>query len=176
MILALTENNTTILGLVMAVSGGGQLLGTTWIGLTGGPRDKIKGFVYSTMALGVFGPLVIGLSNSALGWGSGLSITMILLPVITSSSRTIWQEYIPREMIGRAFAFRRTVSSVLAPLGFLGAGVLAEQVFEPILSPPKGSGYKACFIVAGIGITIAGIYGLISPGLKRIDADLKRSV
>lgn len=172
MILAITKANTKTLGAVLAVSGCGQMIGSIWIGLTGGPANKIKGFIYGTITLGIFGPLFIGLSNNPWWWGTGLSITMMLLPVITSSSRTIWQIQLPKEMIGRAFAIRRTLSSLLAPLGFLSAGFLSEEIFEPILSPPAGSGYRACFVVAGIGITIFGMYGLISPGLRKVEDSL----
>jgi hypothetical protein len=89
-------------------------------------------------------------------------------------------------MQGRIFAFRRFSMQVVAPLGILLAGPLADRVFEPAFAPGgalvasvgrvigagTGRGVAMLFVLMGVAILALDAAAVSSPRLRRLEEEL----
>ena len=122
-----------------------------------------------TAIAGLGGLCVIGLGSNPIVWCVGLIIASGCLPVVNTYNRALWQSRVPSHIQGRVFAARRSISLLLAPLGYATAGAIGERFLEPLLSPPPGMGYRACLILAGASMAAFAIIADIR-GTLRHDA------
>ena len=178
-----------VLATVLSASSAGLLAGSVIMTVTGGPRPRIHG----VLAFGLLGGVAlafVGLRPSPLLIACALFVVMLGAPVINGSSQAIWQVKVPPDVQGRVFAVRRLIAQFTAPLGFLGAGVLADRVFEPLLAaggPLAGSAGRVLGVGPGRGIgliyvTIAvlpiliSLWGYAQPRLRRVEEDLPDAI
>ncbi|MEG3987284.1 MFS transporter [Microcoleus sp. S28C3] len=165
MILARTGNNARILGLILSAAGAGGVLGASLIGIWGGPKRRIRGFL-----LGMAGA---GLSKIVFAFGQALSIwipaqfcSSFNFPILGSSNEAMWLAKVPPEVQGRVFATRAVIVQLASAIGLLIAGPLADRVFEPAMQP--GGFLAAIFgpiIGTGAGAGMALLYAICALGL-----------
>jgi hypothetical protein len=122
------------LGALLTVAGTGMLLGSLGMTAWGGPRRKIAGILlFEAVSGGCF--LLMGLRPSLALVALGAFGAHATIAVINGSSQALWQSKTPPAMQGRVFAILQMVTSTVRPLAFLSAGLLAERLFEPLMTP-----------------------------------------
>ncbi|MHA2173995.1 MAG: MFS transporter [Candidatus Hodarchaeales archaeon] len=115
------------LALVMAMQQSGMLIGSlimsTWKGFENNAKGVATGLFigYIGMYLMVLAPI-----GNFYVLGLGLFVTGFTLPIANVSSETIWAKTVPRNLLGRVYAVRRTIAQFSSPVGMLLAGMLAE--------------------------------------------------
>lgn len=180
--LVLSFASATELGFVLAVGSAGALLGSLVITAWGGPRRAILGVLGFSPMLGL-SFLVVGLRPSVTVVAIGVFFLFLVVPMINSSNRAIWQSKVEPAVQGRVFAVSQLVSQFTAPIAFLAAGPLADGVFRPLLEPGgaladsvgrwigvgPGRGIGLLFLVMGALLVVASVAGLLHPRLRRLD-------
>ena len=166
LLIPLLLNLTTeqMAGFIVSIGAAGVVAGSLGVSVWGGPRDRIAGVYLPILAMGV-GLILIGLRP-----GVGLVITGVLLlhlthPVAGASSQSIWQSKVPPNLQGRVFAIRQVSAIAAAPIAFLLAGTLADNVFEPAMAEAggvvgtvfgsgPGRGIGVMFVLAGVFVLL----------------------
>lgn len=183
--LVLSFASRQVLATVLSAASAGLLVGSVAMTLTGGPRPRIHGVLAFGFLFGV-ALVFVGLRPSPPLVACALFVVMLGAPIINGSSQAIWQVKVPPDVQGRVFAVRRLIAQFTAPLGFLGAGALADRVFEPLLAaggPLADSAGRVLGVGPGRGIgllyvslailpVLASVWGYARPGLRRVEHDL----
>lgn len=187
--LVLSFASTQVLATVLSASSAGLLAGSVVMTLTGGPRPRIHGVLGFGLLFGA-ALVFVGLRPSPPLIAGALFVLMLGAPIINGSSQAIWQVKVPPDVQGRVFAVRRLIAQFTAPLGFIGAGALADRVFEPLLAaggPLAGSVGRVLGVGPGRGIgliyvtlailpILASLWGYARPGLRRVERDLPDAI
>lgn len=159
LILLESNNNTSTLGIIISIASCGQLFGALCGGLIMKAIPKTSLIFKSIFCLGIFGPLVIGIHSSIIFWVVGYTFTLFLLAIINTTNQTLWQIYAPDSLQGTIFGIRRTISSVMAPLGTLLFPFALDYLFIPFQPQFFKNPYQLVFILTGISISITGLFG-----------------
>jgi MFS family permease len=152
------------LGQVLSAAGLGALAGAAFMGISGGPRRRVRGLVMAEAASGV-AFLAMGVSTSVAFVALAAFAAHVTIPVIVGCDQVIWQERVPLALQGRVFAARQMIERLPAPLAYAVAGPLAERVFNPALAQggPVGATLGPIFGtggVRGIGLFFAVMGGV----------------
>jgi DHA3 family macrolide efflux protein-like MFS transporter len=171
------------LSLIFALGAVGVLLGAVLVMLTRGPRRRIDGILIGGVAIGVL--CVVGCSKpSAVLAAIGVFGAFLAIPIVASSSESIWQTMVPLAIQGRVFAVRAFAARLPIPLVFLGAGWLADTVFEPLLrtggvlavragpwvQTGPGRGSALLLALSGGALALVGVVGLFTPRIRGMEA------
>jgi hypothetical protein len=183
--LLLTLASAAAAGAVSSAVGFGMLVGSLGMSVWGGPRRRMHGIYVFT--------LVQGAALILAGWRPNLTLVTaafflfaVSLPLADSCGQVLWQSKTPVAMQGRIFAFRRFSMQVVAPLGILLAGPLADRVFEPAFAPGgalvasvgrvigagTGRGVAMLFVLMGVAILALDAAAVSSPRLRRLEEEL----
>ncbi|MEM7714757.1 MAG: MFS transporter [Cyanobacteria bacterium P01_A01_bin.68] len=144
MILARSNNDSTVWSTLLTTFGIGGLLGGVTISIWGGPKRKIHGLLTGS-AIWKLGLLTLSLAieirlKMVAAFFSGFSS-----PFPSSSNQAIWLSKIEPDIQGRVFAARFLIAQIPTALGAAIAGMLADNFFEPamksngILAPVFGN-------------------------------------
>jgi DHA3 family macrolide efflux protein-like MFS transporter len=170
MILAKTGGNTQLLGAVVAASGVGGVVGAVVLGIWGGFRSRILGIIWGLIGTGLSW-LSLGLGRGRGVWAIARFSTSLHSPLIFSSYMAIWYAQVPQTLQGRVFAADYVIGTVIEATAGLGAGLLADRVFEPAMqargwpSTPlgaiagtgPGSGLALVCVLSAVGILLVGL-------------------
>ena len=185
MILARSGGSAQTLATVYTTAGIGGVVGAILITTWGGPRPRIYGVL-----LGMIGA---GLSRA--GFSLGHSLTLWIpaqfclsfnFPVMGSSGNAIWLSKVPPDLQGRVFSISVLIKGLMAPLGRLAAGPLADRIFEPAMMPGgqlvpifghlfgtgRGAGMAVLCGLASIAMTLVGLCGFLYQPLRTVEATL----
>lgn len=182
MILARTNDNEKVLGLVQSALGIGGLVGGIALGIWGGPKRKIHGILIG-LILVTLGIVLFGLGRDPVVWALAIFFTIFFVPTINGSSQAIWQSKVAPDVQGRVFAARGMIAQIGAPISMLLAGGLADSVFEPMMQPGgygeplfgwligagPGSGMSLMFIIAGMLGMLVGLGAYAIPIVRNIE-------
>ncbi len=177
--------SSDVLGIIVSIAGGGMLIGSLMMALWGGPKRRINGVLGFEMLSGLCF-ILIGFRPTFLPVAIGVFLAHLTIAIVFGSNQAIWQSKVELDVQGRVFATQQMIARAAAPLAFLLAGPLADQVFEPLLAAGgalelsvgqfiesgPGRGIGLLFIVMGIikiGVTMVGH---LQPTLRNIEKDL----
>lgn len=174
------------LGTVESAAAAGGLIGSLVLSVWGGPKVRVWG---------IFGALIVqglvlflgGLQPSVALVAIAGFLMMFAVPIINGLSQAIWQSKVAHAIQGRVFAIRRMVVRAAAPIAYLVAGPLAEQIFKPLLDisgplattfvgrvvgvgPSRGVGLL--FIALGVVVILATVLCFMNPRLRRVEEEL----
>ena len=141
--------NTQILGVILSIGGSGWLLGSLIMSVWGGTKSRMLLILSSEMILGL-GILIMGLRPDPVLIAVANFVSFFSLSLILASTQAIWQSKIPLDVQARVLAIRSMAAWIPFPLAYLAAGVLAEKVYEPLLSP-NGLLSSSVGLVIGVG-------------------------
>lgn len=188
MVLARTGDDSSVLGLVMAMTGVGGVCGSVAVSVWGCPRSKVDGILVGMATMGLLGVTVIGLGRGAWVWSLGAFVSAATVPVINSSMRALWQEAVPPDLQGRIFGVLTVVAGSSFPLGMMVAGPLADGVFEPLLAvggpladglaarlfgTGPGAGMSLMMALVGIAGALVGLSGYLMRDVRRAEELLR---
>lgn len=178
MILARTGGDAQVLGLVVAASGMGGVVGAIAFSLWGGFRQRQVGVLVGIIGTGL-SQLLLGLGQRPGLWVIARFGASFHNPLIMSSYMAVWYNRVAPELQGRVFAADYLVGTLVMLSANLVAGPLADQVFEPwmkrhegpfqiILGTDSGSGMALLQVWLAVGVIAIGVAGLSIPRLRRI--------
>ncbi|MGN0459677.1 MAG: MFS transporter [Ruminococcus sp.] len=132
MVLAVSDAETV--GIMESLCAVGMLLGSVFIGILGIKKN------YSTVlcVAGIFSGIFIaltGVNKSIFVTGAGVFLFFLALPFINTSADVLVRKNIPNEVQGRVWGIISLLSQTGTVLAYALSGVLADYVFEPLLSP-----------------------------------------
>ena len=186
MILARTGGDELALGTVQASMGIGGIIGGLILSVWGGPRRKIHAIFGATAVSFFLGDMLFALGRNVPMWVmAGLSAA-VFIPFISGANWAIWQAKVPPDVQGRVFSARAALEGIATALGYLLAGPLADQLFEPALQPGgawipvfsglvgtgPGAGMAAMFLFTSIGGMLISLSGYVFPSLRNVETDL----
>jgi len=177
MILARTGGNAEILGIVVAASGLGGVLGAIALSFWSGFRRRTSGMIAGFIGTGV-SKLILGVSYGTGVWAIAQFGASLHSPLIFSSYMAVWYAKVTPALQGRVFAADYLIGIVIEASAGLSAGVLADQVFEPIMRSDgwlasslraiggtnAGSGIALLYTISAIGMIVIGF---VSTNVKR---------
>lgn len=145
-----------MLGIVLAVTSAGMVAGALTVGMIGGFKQRMHTVVVALSATGLL-MACYGIAQHEVllvlfGFAGTFAIGFINPPVIA-----IFQDKVPPEQQGRAFAALLQMSILLTPISSVMAGVLADNVFEPAVQTDAWSIFAPVFgdsAGAGIGLML----------------------
>ena len=133
--LVLSFSTTAIYGLIQTISGIGMIIGSILMGLWGGNiKNRVKSII-GFLSLSALGLALLGIQPNIISICIGFSIILFCIPFISGTTQAIFQDKVEPGIQGRVFAFRSLLSRSLLPLAYLSAGLLADNVFNPLLEP-----------------------------------------
>src|SRR5205085_8707202 len=124
-----------LFGAVLAVMNAGGIAGALVISAGGRLRSRINTVMLGVVAAALFLGLA-GIARDALAIGASLFLLLFALAFTNAPFWSILQAKVAPDLQGRVFAAYLQGVTLLAPLAFLVAGPLADQVFEPATRQP----------------------------------------
>ncbi|NEQ32173.1 MAG: MFS transporter [Leptolyngbya sp. SIO4C5] len=181
MVLARSNSDPRILGSLTAASGIAGVLSAAVMGKFGGFKRQVNGIRLGMLGVGL-SKIVFGLGRVPLIWIPAEFACCLNLPILGSSTDTIWLNRVSPELQGRVFATSAMVMKMISSLGYLASGPLADRFFEPAMMPggllapmlggvfgtEKGSGIALLFVICAISMFSIGVVGYRSPQLQRL--------
>ena len=172
MILARSQNNTIILGYLASAAGIGGVVGALIMGVWGGPKRRINGFLWGMIGAGI-SKIMFGLGNSAFVWISAQFCSSLNFPLNGSSENAIWLTKVAANIQGRIFAVRSLLLQFVSAMAYLIAGPMVDRVFEPAMKPggqlvwlfagifgtDKGSGMALLYTLCALCMLLVGVGG-----------------
>ncbi|GIJ60865.1 hypothetical protein Vau01_083810 [Virgisporangium aurantiacum] len=167
--LVLRSSDAGALGVVMATGGVGALLGGLAMTLWGGPAKLMNGILGYALAGGVF-IAVLGAGWGVWSMAAGMFGFWATLAVSNACYTVLIQVKVPHHLHGRVFAINQMVAFSTMPVGYLIAGPLADNVFEPLGDGP-GRGVGLLLVLIGVLTVLVNAAGYAYPPLRRLDTD-----
>lgn len=184
--MVLSRFTADVLGLIQTVMGVGMLAGSIIMSTWGGAKKRIPAAI-GFIILGVTGFIIAGLQPNPWFIGAGIFLLMFSIPLASGNSQVVFQTKVPREIQGRVFSVRSTISQSMMPLAFLTAGPLADKFFEPllmsggalantfvgqVLGTGAGRGIGLMFILSGLTAIIVSVFVYLNPRIRNLEKEL----
>lgn len=159
---------------VVAMSGAvGGIIGGVVMVLWGGFDRRATGMVGFVALTGV-GMIIAGLGPSPILPIIGVAAMMASIALINGHWQTMIHLKVGMELQGRVLATNRMTANLTEPLGYVGAGLLADWLLEPAMAPGgglsgslggllgsgPGRGMALLIVVLGIGTVALAVVGL----------------
>ena len=125
-----------------------------------------------------------GVARDAPAIGASLFLLLFAIAFANAPFWSIMQAKVAPDLQGRVFAAYLQGIMLMAPLAFLVAGPLADQVFEPARRQPvwrnlswlvgagPGAGMGMMFVVVGALIFALSVAVYAIPAVRRLEAEL----
>ncbi len=131
----------------------------------------------------LLGLTLLGLGQTTIVWAAGAFLLMFFIPIIQGSSQAIWQSKVAPDVQGRVFSVRRLMAQITAPIAFLLAGPLADNIFEPamqvggslestfgsLVGTGAGAGMSVIFLITAVLGTAVSLAGYLVPAIRNIE-------
>jgi len=164
MVLARTSNNEKILGLVNGSIGISGIVGSLFVSVSKPVKSKVKAIFVSSALSFLLCDMLLGVCRNPVLWIFAVFAGNLPIPYLNASENYLLLAKIPNNMQGRIFSIRSTLQFITVPAGYLLGGVLADKVFEPLMTcserakhlfgwivgAESGSGMALMFIITGI--------------------------
>ncbi|MHA2225392.1 MAG: MFS transporter [Candidatus Hodarchaeales archaeon] len=140
----------------------GSFIMSSWKGFSNNAKGVALGIFFTYLGLLTIAIAPIG---NFLVVGLGFCINGFTLPIMNVSSETIWSKTVPKNLLGRVYAVRRTVAQFSFPISTILGGFLAE-IFGliPILA--------TCAV---LGIVLLGYSWFFTP-LSKVEQSIEESL
>lgn len=163
MVLAVSDAKTV--GILESVCAVGMLVGSLMIGILGIKKNYVRVLSFAGMSASVFMALS-GVSRNIFITGVGIFLFFLSLPFINTSADVLVRSNVPNEAQGRIWGIISLLSQTGTAVAYALSGVLADWVFEPLLSEQgllaesvgrligvgQGRGIGLMLILSGIGM------------------------
>lgn len=189
--LILSFGSATSLGIAQTVFGVGMLAGSLIMSVWGGvKKNKVKALIGFIVLSGT-GFIVAGFQPSVTFVSAGLFILMFFLPFGSGPASALYATKVAPEVQGRVFATRSMISQSMMPLAFILSGVLADNVFNPLLveggrladtivgqwigvGPSRGVGLM--MITSGLILLVVSFFVYLNPRIRNIETEIPDAV
>jgi len=186
MILARTGGDELALATVQSALGAAGVIGGLILGVWGGPKRLIHGFLMATALSFLIADTLFALGRNIEDWIFAAFCAAIFIPFIDGSYHALWQKKVDPALQGRVFAFRNMLTMSIRPFGFLIGGWLADNLFEPAMMPDgslapilgdlvgtgAGAGMASMFLFTAVGGMLVSLSGYLVPAIRHVEYDL----
>jgi len=126
----LLHGTATTLGVIMAASQGGSIIGSFMLTRRELFQKNVQGVALGQLLtyIGIFILALSALQGNLYGALIGMFITGISLPLSNIHSQNIWQSVVPPELQGRVMAVRQTIAWLMIPVAQLIGGVISDRI------------------------------------------------
>jgi MFS transporter, DHA3 family, macrolide efflux protein len=178
LVLARTNGNAQILGVVTAASGIGGVIGGALFSVWGGFKQQTRGIFAGFIGTGV-SKLIFAMGQLPPVWIVGQFCASLHSPLIFSSYMAFWYGKVAPELQGRVFAADHLIGLVVGAIASLIAGSLADRIFEPAMQQQEwmqtfsfwgtgaGSGMALLYAIAALGMILIGFSGSLAIANRR---------
>jgi MFS family permease len=187
MILGYTTSDK--LGVIISTAGVGMLAGSLAMTLWGGPRRRIHGVLGFEFLSGLC-YILMGLRPSFWLTAIGAFGAHVTIAIVFGSNQAIWQSKVAPNVQGRVFAAQQMIGKAAAPLAYLLAGPLADNVFEPLCATPgwvteglghvigigPSRGIGLMFIMMGLIKMAVTVAGYARPRIRLVEDELPDAI
>ncbi|MEH2214503.1 MFS transporter [Nostoc sp.] len=181
----LSFSTVTSLGIIGSVNGIGLVVGSLIVAIWEGPKRKMS-TILGFMLLCGFSMILWGLRPSVLLLCIGSFIFYIGRSIAVSSIRVILQKKVALDYQGRIFGLQNALTQSALPIAAVGAGPLADRIFEPLMNTDSflatsagliigvgpGRGIGLLFIILGILVVFTTVLAYLYPRLRRLEDEL----
>ena len=182
MILARSNNNSQILGIIFSAAGVGGVTGAVLLSAWGGTKRRVNSMLAGFMGAGV-AKIIFGLGQSTTIWLPAQFCSSLNFPLMGSSEKALWMEATLPKLQGRVFAANSLVIELVSAIATLIAGPLCDRVLEPamqsktilsslftpIFGNGAGAGMTLLYVVCAIAIFTVGAIGFRLPQLHQLE-------
>ena len=186
MILARSGNNELALSGVQGGMGIAGVLGGLLVSIWGGPKRKVRGFLFGIAFSFLLGDIPLAVGRSLPVWIMASAAGTFFIPILGSAHEALWQSKVSPAVQGRVFAARNMVTQSLVPLGYLLGGTLADHLLEPamqvdgwlassfgwLVGTGPGTGMALMFVGSAICAIILCVVGYRIPAIRNLEDDL----
>lgn len=131
MILARSGGQQLALASVESALGSGGIVGGLLVSVWGGPKQRIHGILAGAALSFLFGDFLFAIGRSVQIWMIAAFLGAFFVPFIFSANLSLWQSKVAPQIQGRVFSVQTMLQQSTTPIGYLLAGPLADQLFEP---------------------------------------------
>ena len=131
--MVLAVSNAETVGIMESLCAVGMLLGSVFIGILGIKKNFSTVLCVAGILSGIFIALT-GVNKSIFVTGAGIFLFFLALPFMNTSADVLIRKNIPNELQGRVWGIISLLSQSGTVLAYALSGVLADYVFEPLLS------------------------------------------
>lgn len=131
--MVLAVSNAETVGIMESLCAVGMLLGSVFIGILGIKKNFSTVLCVAGILSGIFIALT-GVNKSIFVTGAGVFLFFLALPFMNTSADVLIRKNIPNELQGRVWGIISLLSQTGTVLAYALSGVLADYVFEPLLS------------------------------------------
>jgi hypothetical protein len=132
----------------------------------------------------LMGQTLMGVGQTLPWWWLAGFFAMAWIPLLNGSNQAIWQAKVAPDVQGRVFAARRLIAQVTVPLAMIMGGLLADNVFEPMMRAPSspfalaasqlvgsgpGAGMGLLFVITGLLGALVGIAGYLVTAIRNAE-------
>lgn len=181
LILARTNSNAQILGMVVAASGIGGVTGSLILSIWGGFRRQVQGMLLGFVGTGLSG-IVFGMGSLPVVWSVAQFGSSFHSPLVFSSYMAVWYAKVAPPLQGRVFAADHLVGLVIGAIASLVAGPLVDLGFEPLMhgklgatlfnaiaETERGSGIALLYVTISISMVLLGLGSFASSSLRHAE-------
>lgn len=183
MILAKTNQNSLIFGLVQTAGAIGVIIGGVVMTAWGGFKRRVNGVLFGWTYCGIIGTAILGLNFGLPLWIVGMVLGGLSMPLINSSNQAIWQSKVAPDLQGRVFSARRLIAWFANPISPIIGGTLADFVLEPamrsasplssmfgwLVGSGPGTGMGLLQILCGTAMALVGVAGYFIPKIRNVE-------
>ena len=183
----LSFGSPSSMGLAQSIMGAGFLVGSLLMSIWGGPKKKRIRLVIMAISFASMGFIIAGLKPSMLFIGTGLFILTVFIPFGSGPSSALFASKVAPDVQGRVFATRSMITQSIMPLAFILSGVLADNIFNPLLveggglantvigdflGVGPGRGVGLMMISSGIILLIVSGFAYANPHIRNIETEI----
>ena len=189
--LVLSFGSATSLGITQTVMGVGMLAGSLIMSVWGGvKKGKVKAII-GFIVLSAAGFMVAGLRPSLLFVCIGLFLLVFFLPFGSGPSASLFAAKVAPDVQGRVFATRSMISQSMMPIAFLLSGILADNVFNPLLveggalantfvgrwlGVGQSRGIGLMMITSGLILLVVSLFTYLNPRIRNIETEIPDAI
>lgn len=182
----LSFTSEAAMGTVLSLGSSGMLVGSiiasAWRVTTG----RVRGIVIASLVLGLM-LLTIGLSQWIVVIVVSLFGGMLVVPIASALSQSIWMSKVEPDVQGRVFSVRSMISQITQPIALLLVGPLAEFVFLPLFDEGgrlsgglfgegETAAYGAMFFAMGVYTIAMTLLSYSYAPLRNLERDVPDAV
>jgi MFS transporter, DHA3 family, macrolide efflux protein len=156
------------------------------ISLLGGIKRPVKAILLGWILSSLFGLTLLGIGQIFLIWVVAKVIDSFFNPVVDVAINKFIQTKVPPDIQGRIFAAGDFIAQVPFLFTPLLAGYFGDRLFEPLMheggawtntfgwlvGTGPGAGYGLMIFLCGIGGTLVGVWGYLSPSIRDADQNM----
>jgi hypothetical protein len=178
--------NAEIAGTVQSAGALAALLAGVALSIAGKFKKPVHAILIGWLLSSLFGLTLLGIGQILVVWLIAKVIDSIFEPVVNVAIETFLQTKIPPDIQGRVFSASDFIAQAVIPVTPLLAGYFGDKVFEPammhggtlahtfgwLVGTGPGSGFGLMIFLCGIGGTLVGLWGFLSPSIRNADETL----